>query len=79
MTDHSNALYMWTLYDSPGDYGPGTYVARKWLVDRNGPTPTVDVILTASLDALREHMLDRGLARIDRHPTDDAAIIETWV
>lgn len=70
---------MWILYDSPTDYGPGTYVARKWAVDGRGDRPTTDVLVTASLDELREHMIMHGLTRLHRHPTDDAKIIETWI
>lgn len=70
-------LVMWVLYDSPTDFGPGTYVARKWQI--RGEKPTDEVIVTTSLDELREHMILRGLARLHRSPGDDAKIIESWI
>jgi len=77
VTDRES-LAMWVIYDHPFDI-PDSFVARRWLVDKLGDRPTDEVIVAASLIVLREIMIDRGLARIARHPTDDAKIVETWV
>ena len=70
---------MWTIYDHPNDI-PDSFVARKWIIVKGGGSyPTDDVIVTESLIVLREIMINRGLARIDRHPDDDAKIVETWI
>ena len=73
------ALYMWTIYDSPSDYGPGVFVARKWVIDRLGNRPSDDVLTDTSLNRIRAEMLARGLTRLHRHEQDDAKIVETWV
>jgi hypothetical protein len=69
---------MWTIYDHPKDH-PGFFVARKWRYDITPPQPTNEIILSRTIERLREKMIDAGLARITRHPTDDNVIVETWV
>lgn len=69
---------MWVIYDHPRDY-PRNYVARKWRYDTNPPTATPDLIVSPSIERLREMMVDAGYTRIERHPIDDAVILETWV
>lgn len=67
-------LSMWTIYDHPKDH-PFHYVARRFVLDR----PTADVIVDASLAALRRLFAERGLVCLDRAPDDDPVIVETWV
>ena len=70
---HQNALAIWVVYDSPIDL-PGRIVARKWLNDQ--PTP---VLLQARSLAKIWDKLPPGLVRLDRHPTDDPKIVESWI
>jgi hypothetical protein len=70
-----NDILTWAVYNSPSDL-PGKIVARPHSMRFNGPL--LCHIQADDLDSLRE-MLPRGLYRIDRAPTDDAVILETWV
>lgn len=67
-------LPIWVVYDHPLDW-PDHYVARLWVGER----PTGDMVLTFSLDALREHLADQGFVRLDRNKEDDPVIVETWL
>lgn len=69
-------LSMWTLYENPTDY-PNKCVARRIDV-RATPYMTDDVLIADDLAKLRE-MLPGGLFRMERHPTDDPCIVETWM
>lgn len=69
----NTALEIWVVYDSPIDL-PGRFVARKWLNDQATP----ELLQATSLDDLRGK-LPQGLFRIERDPTDDAKIVESWI
>jgi hypothetical protein len=75
----NDPLVIWTIYDSPRDY-PGKHVLRGWAV------PGEDGALSRSLDrtvhgslAEARAALPDGLVRLDRHPSDDPCIVETWL
>jgi hypothetical protein len=74
MTDEPQGLPIWAIYDHPADF-PDTYAARLFINDK----PTAHVLASVSLDALREHFAQQGLVKLDRHPTDDPKIVETWL
>lgn len=78
-SDSNDPLFIWTLYKSPTDFAPGTFVARKWEVKSDGYGPTDELIASTSLDQLRSDMAQRGLVPLSRHPLDDPTIIETWL
>jgi hypothetical protein len=65
---------MWVIYDHPADY-PREFVARKWV----GEEATPEVMCAHSIGALRDALRTRGLARLDRHKTDDPVIVESWL
>jgi hypothetical protein len=67
-------LTIWVVYDHPLDW-PDHYVARRW----DGELPTEDLVVTFDLELLREHLADKGLARLDRRRNDDPVILETWL
>lgn len=69
----SEALEMWVVYEKPKDF-PSGFIARKWLNDR----PTQETVSGSALDCVRER-LPNGLFRIERAPSDDTVIIETWI
>lgn len=69
-------LSLWTVYRRPLDH-PDSFVARRWEIHPE-IAPTADVLLAHDLEALRE-MLPSGLVRLDRQPTDDPVIVESWV
>lgn len=70
------SLAIWTIYQSPADH-PGEFVARKWLV-KTEPVPTAEVVKAATLEEVRAQ-LPPHLFRMDRDPSDDPAIVETWL
>ena len=64
---------IWVIYRRPRDF-PAHYVARCWDTDK----PTETYLIGKELDDVRS-MLPDGLTRLDRHPTDDPCIVETWL
>jgi hypothetical protein len=62
------------VYDRPRDW-PNHFVARLFM----GVDPTGDIVLAHDLDALREHLAERGLVRMDRMEGDKPHIVETWL
>jgi hypothetical protein len=71
-------LQMWTVYDHPRDF-PNSYVARCFDVDGSGPRATDNIMVSPSLDALRDMLAARGLTALCRSPEDDPKIVETWL
>jgi hypothetical protein len=68
---------MWTIYDHPIDY-PGTFVARKFVIDGEKVTVTNEIIIALTLESVRD-MLPPGLYRLNRLEDDDPKIVEVWV
>jgi hypothetical protein len=66
-------LELWTIYDSPIDH-PGSFVARKWVLDK----PTSELFQDKTLDGLRAK-LPAGLHCMPRSPGDEPHIVETWM
>lgn len=73
----SNHLQLWVVYDRPRDF-PNCFVARLFLVGPEVNGPTNRCLLARSLEGVRR-MLPPGLTRLDRHPTDEPQIVETWL
>jgi endonuclease V-like protein UPF0215 family len=61
------------VYRSPSDY-PGKYIARLWDVDR----PTNVIAIAESLEEIREAK-PAEMAILQRYPSDDPVIVETWI
>jgi len=70
-------LSIWTVYDRPKDYPTG-FIARRFACTALGPCPTLDA-WAGELEQLREGLNQAGLVRMQRHPDDDAKIVETWL
>ena len=66
-------LELWTIYDSPIDL-PGSFVARKWVLDK----PTSELLQDKTLEGLRAK-LPLGLHCMPRSPGDEPQIVETWI
>jgi hypothetical protein len=75
MTD--DALALWTVYDHPSDF-PDRFIARLSLISRTGVVATQKTVSAATLEELRDR-LPPGLCRLDRDPSDDPVIVETWL
>jgi hypothetical protein len=78
-TDGEVALKTYTIYQNPLDY-PGKFVVRAWLIIAGFPEPVPAETqgVTDSLEQARA-CIPAEMARIDRSPGDDLAIVETWV
>jgi hypothetical protein len=72
-------LAIWTIYDSPRDY-PGLFVARLFLICKGElePVGTGKVFLAETLEGVR-NQLPPGLYRMPRDPSDEPAIVESWL
>jgi hypothetical protein len=70
-------LSMWTVYDKPKDH-PTEFIVRRFDCSALGPVATLDA-WTGSLELIRETLLQAGLIRLERHPDDEAQIVETWL
>lgn len=73
----SDALPMWVIYEKPSDHSD-KFVARKWLIDKEGAFGTDDMFVGDSLDEVRG-TLPPGLTRLPRAVSDDPVIVETWL
>lgn len=67
-------MNLWTIYDHPIDF-PDKFVARRF----ENSLPTSEIIITPSLDELRDRFEENGLVCVQRHPHDDPKIIEVWI
>lgn len=68
-------LLTWAIYRSPSDF-PGRMVARPHSARHN--SPLLCHIEADDIETLRG-MLPPGLFRLDRAPSDDPVIVETWI
>lgn len=76
--DPVSDLVLWTVYDHPSDY-PDQYVARQFVVGIGGQRATDRVMAHVDLESIRAVLSHAGLVRVERHPTDDPVILETWL
>jgi len=75
--DLRERLPMWVVYDHPLDF-PNAYLARLWLTLPKAEA-TSQYMACADLEPLRDQLASMGFVKLDRHDSDDAKIIETWV
>jgi len=74
-------MICWVVYDHPVDY-PDSFVARRFVLDRGPqPVPTEEVLVAASLAALRQlvRQQDPNLVRFYRSRDDEPQIVECWM
>jgi hypothetical protein len=72
------SLSIWVIYDHPRDF-PDRFVARRHVCTGPDQGPTDDIVTSKNLKQLRVAMERRYLTKLDRHPSDDPVIIETWL
>lgn len=72
------ALSMWTVYERPTDYLCG-FVARRFEVSGQNPTPTQMTLKCLELEPIREKLSRAGLVRLTRNEDDEPQIVETWL
>jgi hypothetical protein len=77
-SEEKGVLSLWTVYDKPSDV-PGRYVAQRFELRPLGKQPTLDVLIAEDLADMRKALEDAGFVKLDRHPNDEAEIIESWV
>ena len=69
---------MVAVYDHPKDF-PDSYVARAHFVDRGRHWPSPDIFIArAKLEEVRA-AIPAGMHRMNRQPTDDPCIMETYL
>jgi hypothetical protein len=74
----SHVLSMWTIYDHPSDY-PKSFVARRWDVGAGGVARTERILISDTVEWIRDQMQEMGLTRLVRSEGDDPCIMETWI
>lgn len=65
------------VYENPADH-PGKFVVRRWV----GMDPDREpVAIAETLEQARADLkkLNPFLVRLERHPSDDPVILETWL
>lgn len=74
---NTDALIIWTIYDHPSDY-PDEYALRSWKVADSGLYGGSVAAHHADLEEVRS-CIPPGFQRIERDPSDDPVILESWV
>jgi hypothetical protein len=70
-------LPIWTIYYNPKDK-PNGWIARLHVTTKSGSAPTDDTIETDFV-TLRRIFSRAGLSLVDRHPSDERQIVESWI
>lgn len=69
----------WVIYRRPTDFPNTPYVMREHLGDSKGNVkPTENFIMANSLEEIRAKV-PAGAVRMDRHPKDEAQIVEWYI
>ena len=79
-------LSVYTIFDAPRE-APDFIVVRPFhaqpdgsiLPDQNAVGFRIEGDKALALQRARAFCAQRGLSRIDRHPSDDPTIVETWL
>lgn len=72
-------LSMWVVYNRPKNY-PDFIVARRHdLLNDKTTVATNDAIFAPTVSAIRLHMMEKGLTKLDRLADDDPVIMEVWL
>jgi hypothetical protein len=72
-----NELYTYTIFNRPLDH-PDKVVVRKFKIEAGMVEPTDDIILCESVEEARTK-IPYGLVPIERDPSDNPSIVETWI
>ena len=72
-----SVLHIWTVYEHPRDF-PHSYVARRFDVGPAGAVSTGDLVVAPDLESIRQQ-LPEGVVRMDRSPTNDPHVLESWL
>lgn len=74
----ASELPMWTVYNHPRDF-PSQFVARKHFVGAAGTRATTEILKADDIASLRQMLAVQRLVPIQRDPSDDPVIMETWL
>jgi hypothetical protein len=66
-------IEIWTIYEKPRDF-PDSFVVRLF----KNATPTIVFYIADTLERARDY-IPPDKQMLDRHPSDPASIVETWV
>ena len=70
-------MIMYTIYHNASDY-PGVYCVRKWGCRKGKTVPLELVGVQEKLDDARL-LIPNTHVRMERSPSDDPCIVETWI
>jgi hypothetical protein len=68
---------IWVIFDHPRDF-PDKFVIRIQEASASGVRHRPEVWLRDSLEEARK-VIPPGLVRIERDPSDDSVIVESWI
>jgi hypothetical protein len=71
-----NDLLTWTIYERPADF-PDSYVVRPH--SSRVACPLSVHFERRNLESVRAALEGLGLTRLERAPSDDPCILETWI
>jgi hypothetical protein len=72
-------LQIFVIYENPRDLPRPCFVTRMWIIEANGEQrPSLWATVTNTIEEARSTVPD-GLYRLDRSPTDDPGVVETWL
>ena len=72
-------LLMYVLYDRTTKDYPNEYVLRIHEIRADRAVATSKAWFASTPEPLRQFARERGLVRINRYPTDDPVILESWI
>lgn len=74
-----SGLDIWTIYERPLDF-PTLFVARKYVVGSES-NPGGEMYFGETLEEVRVKLTTDhpDLYRFERHPCDEAQIVESWL
>lgn len=75
--DTSEQLTQFVVYDHPKDYPEG-FVVRQWIIQRGSDPIAGQAVGGPTLESVRA-AIPRDKVRLERDPSDDPSIFETWI
>jgi hypothetical protein len=70
---------IWVVYQHPKDLPELPVVVRRQIALATGIWVDPTAYGFDELEKARQWLHGRGLTRLDRHPTDDPVIVESWI
>lgn len=75
----ANVLDLWTIYRAPADFPGVPFIVRRWTVLQGGGLDPAIVAMPAQSLLAARALIPEGLHRLERSPTEDPVVVETWL